>query len=133
MRYFITSLCIALALFFVTLASAQTSNPALETKAREIGQSLRCMVCQNQSINDSDAPLAEDMRNLIRKKLTEGKSKTEIIDYMQENYGDFVLLKPPVQSNTYILWFGPFLLLILLLIWFIRHAGATNTESSEPS
>ena len=133
MRYFITSFCISLTLFFVTLASAQVSNPALESEAREIGQSLRCVVCQNHSINDSDAPLAEDMRKLILKQLGEGKSKTEIIDYMQENYGDYVLLKPPVQSNTYILWFGPFLLLALLLIWFIRQAGAANTESSEPS
>ena len=132
MRYFITSLCIALA--FVFSASAQTSHSALELEAREIGQSLRCVVCQNQSINDSDAPLADDMRRLIRTQLGEGKSKTEIIDYMQDNYGDFVLLKPPVQSNTYILWFGPFLLLALLLIWFIRAAGSPKEdESSKPS
>jgi len=94
----------------------------LESLAREIGQSLRCVVCQNQSINDSDAPLADDMRKLVRKQLGEGKSKDEIIAYMQENYGDYVLLKPPVQSNTILLWFGPFLLLAGLLFWFIRAA-----------
>ncbi len=128
MKHFIISLCAALA--FVFSASAQTSNTELEMQARDIGQSLRCVVCQNQSINESDAPLADDMRKLIRKQLGAGKSKAEIINYMQDNYGDFVLLKPPVQSNTYILWFGPFLLLALLLIWFIRAAGASKAEDT---
>lgn len=134
MRHFIIFLCTALTfvfLAFVFSASAQTAGPELEAQARDIGQSLRCVVCQNQSINESDAPLANDMRKLIRKQLSAGKTKTEIIDYMQDNYGDYVLLKPPVQRNTYILWFGPFLLLALLLGWFIRAAGASKEE--EPS
>ena len=131
MKYLLTSLFMTLA--FAFSAFAQTSNPELEAQARDIGQSLRCVVCQNQSINESDAPLADDMRKLIRKQLGAGKSKIEIIDYMQDNYGDYVLLKPPVQSNTYILWFGPFLLLALLLMWFIRAASSSKEESSEPS
>jgi len=105
-----------------TIESQAIEIQVLESLAREIGQSLRCVVCQNQSINDSDAPLADDMRKLVRKQLGEGKSKDEIIAYMQENYGDYVLLKPPVQSNTILLWFGPFLLLAGLLFWFIRAA-----------
>ena len=118
-----------LVLGFVVTSAAQMSGPELDAAAREIGQSLRCVVCQNLSINESDAPLAEDMRNLVRKQLTEGKSKTEIIAYMQTTYGDYVLLKPPVQKNTILLWFGPFLLLAGLFIWFFKQARMK--ESSE--
>lgn len=127
MRRLLILLFIMLA--WISTASAQSSNPALDLDVREVGQSLRCVVCQNQSLNESDAPLAEDMRKLIRKQLEAGKTKPEIIDYMQENYGDYVLLKPPVQGNTYILWFGPFLLLLLLLLWFIRAAKSGEKET----
>ena len=118
-----------LILGFAVMSAAQISGPELDAAAQEVGQSLRCVVCQNQSINESDAPLAEDMRNLVRKQLTEGKSKTEIIAYMQTTYGDYVLLKPPVQTNTILLWFGPFLLLAGLFIWFFKQARMK--ESSE--
>lgn len=127
MRRLFISLFIVLA--WISTTAAQSSNPALDLEVREVGQSLRCVVCQNQSLNESDAPLAEDMRKLIRKQLEAGKTKPEIIDYMQENYGDYVLLKPPVQGNTYILWFGPFLLLLLLLLWFIRAAKTGEKET----
>jgi len=123
MMRFLLSICLtlSLAVSVVFSAHAQISDTDLDRRVREVGQSLRCVVCQNQSINESDAPLAEDMRKLVRKQLLEGKSKTEIIAYMQDNYGDYVLLKPPVQSNTVILWFGPFLLLACLIFWFIRQ------------
>jgi len=126
MRVFIY-LCFVLGL--AVSAIAQTSNTDIEMQARDIGQSLRCVVCQNQSINESDAPLADDMRKLVRKQLNDGKSKNEIIAYMQERYGDYVLLKPPVQSNTLLLWFGPFLLLMALLLWFIRTAKSKSPET----
>ena len=87
------------------------------------------MVCQNQTIDDSDAPLAIDMRKLVRTRLKEGDSNAEVIDYMRERYGDFVLLKPPVQSNTYILWFLPFILLIVALGWFSRAARKEEDTS----
>ena len=79
-------------------------------------------MCQNQSIDESDAPLAADMRMIVRRQISAGQSKTQIIAYMRENYGDYVLLKPPVQSNTLVLWFAPFLLVFGGLIWFIRTA-----------
>jgi len=126
MMRILLSICILLSLAFSALA--QIPETDLDNQAREIGQSLRCVVCQNQSINESDAPLAEDMRKLVRKQLLEGKSKPEIIDYMRDNYGDFVLLKPPVQNNTILLWFGPFILLIALLIWFMRQAQNSDDE-----
>ncbi|WP_416877809.1 cytochrome c-type biogenesis protein CcmH [Litorimonas sp.] len=117
---------ILLFFFWAIPAFAQTpdaslaTDPALENRAREIGQSLRCVVCQNQSIDESDAPLAQDMRKLVRERLKAGDSNEEIINFMREKYGDFVLLKPPVQSNTYLLWTLPFVLLFGGLIWFIR-------------
>ena len=130
-----TRFFIALILLF-SLAlpgSAQISNDALEAQTREICQSLRCVVCQNQSINDSDAPLASDMRNLIKQKLKEGNSQDEIIAYMRDKYGDYVLLKPPVQTNTLILWLGPFLLLALIFIWFARHVRNHASEVQDPT
>lgn len=113
------SIIIFAMLFVSGVAFAQTSvDPEMEARAREIGRSLRCVVCQNQSIEESDAVLAEDMRNLVRKRLAEGDTNEDVIDFMQDRYGDFVLLKPPVQSNTYILWFGPFILLAAMLLWY---------------
>lgn len=109
-------------------ALAQLSDGELEARAHEVSRSLRCVVCQNQSIDESDAPLAADMRKLVRDRLKAGDSNAEVIDYMQERYGDYVLLKPPVQTNTYILWFLPFGLLLLGLGWFFMRAGKSEAE-----
>jgi len=108
---------------------AQITDAKIEARAKEVGRSLRCVVCQNQTIDESDAPLAVDMRKLVRTRLKEGDSNAEVIDYMQERYGDYVLLKPPVQANTYILWFLPFLLLIGALAWFIRASTKAEIDS----
>ncbi len=102
-------------------AFAQTSDAEIELRAKDVGRALRCVVCQNQSIEDSNAPLAEDMRKLVRTRLKAGDSNAEVIGYMQERYGDYVLLKPPLQSNTYLLWFAPFLLLLGALFWFFTR------------
>ena len=110
-------------------ALAQITDAEIEARAKEVGRSLRCVVCQNQTIDDSDAPLAIDMRKLVRTRLKEGDSNAEVIDYMRERYGDFVLLKPPVQNNTYILWFLPFILLIVALGWFSRAARKEEDTS----
>jgi cytochrome c-type biogenesis protein CcmH len=79
-------------------------DPALEARARHISQGLRCMVCQNQSIDDSDAPLAHDLRLLVRRRLEAGDSDRQVIDFIVARYGDFVLLKPPVEFDTLLLW-----------------------------
>ena len=106
---------------FAQLAGPTVSaDPVLEDRAREIAQSLRCVVCQNQSIDESDAPLAQDMRKLVYSRLQDADSNEDVINFMRDKYGDYVLLKPPVQSNTYILWVMPFLLLLGGLIWFLR-------------
>jgi len=88
-------------------------DPVLEQRARDLAKELRCLVCQNQSIDDSDADLARDLRRVVREQLVAGRSDAEIIDYLTARYGDFVLLKPPVKPATWGLWFGPALVLVI--------------------
>jgi len=93
-----------------------------EQRARDIGAQLRCVVCQNQSIEESDAPLAADMRRLVREQIETGASDAEVMSFIRESYGDYVLLKPPVQSNTFVLWFCPALLVLGSGVWFVIRA-----------
>ncbi len=88
-------------------------DPALEARARDVSRLLRCVVCQNQSIDDSNAPLAQDLRILVRERLTAGDTNDQTINFIVARYGNFVLLKPPMQLNTVLLWFGPALLFAL--------------------
>ena len=94
------------------------ADPALETRARNLSQHLRCVVCQNQSIDDSNAPLARDLRVLLRERLKAGDTDEAANDYIVSRYGNFVLLKPPVQVSTLLLWFGPGIIFILALLAF---------------
>ena len=105
---------------FATTATAQISPE--EQRARDIGAQLRCVVCQNQSIEESDAQLAGDMRRIVREHLATGASDEEVISQIRDSYGDYVLLKPPVQSNTYLLWFFPFALVLASLMWFLLRS-----------
>ena len=89
------------------------TDPALEARARDISEGLRCVVCQNQSIDESDAPLAKDLRLVVREQLTLGKSDADVMAYVVTRYGNFVLLKPPVEPATWALWAGPFAVLII--------------------
>ncbi len=89
------------------------ADPALEARARAISSELRCLVCQNQSIDDSSADLAHDLRVLIRERITAGDTDAQVLQFMVHRYGDFILLKPPVKPDTYLLWFGPFVVLAL--------------------
>jgi len=88
-------------------------DPALEARARALSQELRCMVCQNQSIDDSDAPLARDLRLLVRERLQKGDSDKQVLDFLVDRYGNFVLLKPPVEPQTLLLWTVSPLMLIV--------------------
>lgn len=90
------------------LPSEQLSDPALEARARAISQELRCVVCQNQSIDDSDAPLAADLRVIVREQLRLGKTDEEAKAYLVSRYGSYVLLRPPLRPDTWLLWLGPF-------------------------
>ena len=95
------------------LPNEQLSDPALEARARHISQELRCVVCQNQTIDDSDAPLAHDLRVILRERLLAGDSDEQAKAYLVKRYGTYVLLKPPFQANTVLLWLGPFLVLVV--------------------
>ena len=92
------------------------SDPALEKRVMALSAHLRCLVCQNEDVANSNSGLAIDLRNQVREKLRQGQSEREILEYMVERYGDFVLFKPQVKSNTWLLWFGPFVLLALGLV-----------------
>lgn len=89
------------------------SDPGLEARAKALDAQLRCVVCQSQSISESDAPLAKDLRILVRERITHGDSDAQTLDYIVERYGDYVLMKPPFQSNTVFLWVFPGLALLL--------------------
>ena len=88
-------------------------NQKQELRARDISKNIRCMICQNQSIDESNAPLARDLRILIRNKIKEGKNNEEIYKFLTDRYGDFILLKPPLKSSTLALWFLPFVFFII--------------------
>ena len=121
MRYliaFLSMLAFGSAVFAVD-PSEMLADPMLETRARAISKGLRCVVCQNQSIDDSDATLARDLRVLVRDRLIAGDSDQEVVEYVVSRYGDFVLLKPPFKGATLVLWGGPvFFVLIALLAGF---------------
>src|SRR4051812_28506709 len=106
-------------------------DPALEERARALSQELRCMVCQNQSIDDSDAPLARDLRVLVRERLSAGDSDGQVIDFLVARYGEFVLLRPRMSLHTVLLWGAPFAVLIIGAIGFL--AARRRAASSEPA
>jgi cytochrome c-type biogenesis protein CcmH len=109
------------------------NNPALESRARNLSRELRCMVCQNQSIDDSEAPLAKDLRIVVRERLTKGDSDKQVLDYLVSRYGEFVLLKPPFELHTLVLWaLTPLTLLIgigALIMMARRRRGAVATPA----
>ncbi len=112
-----------IALSFAGLAIAQTDPMAdpepVAARTEAISKTLRCVVCQNQSIHDSNAPLAADMRRLVEKRVLAGDSDDEVRDYLRVRYGDYVLMRPPFQLNTWLLWLGPAVLSGLGGLWFV--------------
>lgn len=110
-------------------------DPVLEARVLRISAELRCLVCQNQTIADSHADLAQDLRRQVREMIGQGKTDREIIAFMTERYGDFVLYRPPMKSTTWLLWFGPGLLLVgglLVLILVLRRRSRLPPEAFEP-
>ncbi len=114
-------------------------DPVLESRARHISEGLRCLVCQNQSIDDSDAPLAKDLRVIVRERLTAGDSNGQVIDYLVARYGEFVLLRPVFGWHTLLLWLTPLLAVLLggFGIWRLsrrrtpKTAGLSQAEQAE--
>jgi cytochrome c-type biogenesis protein CcmH len=118
-----------------TDAASAYADPALEVRVQRITSELRCLVCQNQTIADSHAGLAVDLRNQVREMLVQGQSDAQILEFMTQRYGDFVLYRPPVKATTWLLWFGPAAMLIsgLLILYFVlRRRSRMSAEQFEP-
>ncbi|HEX2540617.1 MAG TPA: cytochrome c-type biogenesis protein [Caldimonas sp.] len=116
-------------------APAKAADPGLDARVLRIAAELRCLVCQNQTIADSDAALAVDLRRETRALLEQGKSDREVVDYMTARYGDFVLYRPPLKATTALLWFGPAILLLggaAVLILVLRRRSRLGAEAFEP-
>ena len=122
---------------FVAATSAQvqapdttSSDPALEARVKALSSELRCLVCQNQTVEDSSAPVARDMREQVRTQLAAGKSEAQVKQYMTDRFGDFVLYKPPLKATTIVLWVGPFIALAFAGWLLVRRL---RSSSSAPS
>ena len=110
------------------------ADPALEQRARDISAELRCLVCQNESIDDSDADLAKDIRVLVRERLTAGDTDDQVRQFLVDRYGEFVLLRPPVEGHTLLLWFAaPGLLVIGLMVLFVMARRRKPVPADELS
>ncbi|MGD2056864.1 MAG: cytochrome c-type biogenesis protein CcmH [Gammaproteobacteria bacterium] len=107
----------------VTLESFTFPTDAEQQHFRELIGQLRCLVCQNETLADSDADLAHDLRAEVYEMMKSGKSDSEVIDFLVERYGDFVLYNPPVKPSTYLIWYGPFVLLAIAVLLWIRAVG----------
>lgn len=115
-------------------AAPAADDPVVERRAMALAEELRCLVCQNQSLADSNAELALDLKNQIRDKVKQGESDREIVDYMVARYGDFVLYRPPLKATTLMLWFGPLILLATgLAVLFYRLSRRRKTAETELS
>ena len=112
-------------------AQPEAADPQLEKRVIKLSQELRCLVCQNETLADSRADLAEDLRSKIREQMKAGKSDKEIVAFLTDRYGDFVLYRPPVKPTTYLLWFGPFVLLIAGLALLFRYLKQRRELISE--
>ena len=132
----------AIALVLATIASSSSlavqpeemlKDPKLEARARELSRELRCMVCQNQSIDESEAPLARDLRLLVRERLSKGDPAQQVLDFLVARYGEFVLLKPPLESKTIILWALPPVALLAGAISLFFAVRRRRTVQLEPA
>jgi len=133
MKHLLAALCLLHAMAATAAISAYTFDaPEQEVRFNKLSQELRCLVCQNQNIADSNAGLAVDLRRQLHEMILAGKSDAEIVDFMTERYGDFVLYRPPLRASTLMLWLGPFILLAVsagALAWFIRRRVSITNEA----
>ena len=113
-------------------AAPLSADPALEARVLKIAEELRCLVCQNETIAASQADLAKDLRQQIREQLTQGRTQAQILEFMSQRYGDFVLYRPPLQLSTLLLWGGPFVLLLLGAIVLVMHIRRRDPQA-EPT
>ncbi len=110
-------------------AAPTAADPALEARVMALAEELRCVVCQNETLAASQADLARDLRAQIRLQLQQGRSRQEVLDFMVDRYGQFVLYRPPLQASTLVLWAGPFLLLAVAAVWLVRGVVRRRREA----
>lgn len=137
-RMLVAGLCL-LAFAAATLQPAwaadtplEFADPAQQARYQKMIADLRCLVCQNQTLADSEADLAQDLREQIYERMNRGDSDKQIIEFLLDRYGDFVLYNPPLQENTWVLWFGPFVLLAIAIAVFVRVARMSRPDGSAP-
>jgi cytochrome c-type biogenesis protein CcmH len=138
MRSFLAALLVVCAVLSMTSAIAfeidqPLDDPALEQRARELSRGFRCLVCQNQSIFDSDASLAVDLRRIVRERIAAGDSDAQVEQFLVVRYGDFVLLKPPLKPKTYLLWFGPLLIGVLAVVGVFAYFRGQRARATAPA
>lgn len=112
-------------------AATMAADPVLEARVNALSAELRCLVCQNQTVADSHAELAVDLKNQVREMMAAGKSDKEIIDYMVQRYGDFVLFRPPVKNTTFFLWFGPLMLFLIGLVLLVFNLKRRKRQTGD--
>ena len=130
-KILIAMLCLVSSVAFAQTAQPTTNDPVANQRAMALSEELRCLVCQNQSIADSNAELAVDLRRQIREQIAQGRSDTQIVDYMVERYGDFVLYRPPLKATTVVLWLGPPLLFMIGLWLLLRYLRQRRKDTVE--
>ena len=130
---FVVAFALAPAVLFAADAVPTEKDPVAAARAVALAEKLRCLVCQNQTILESNAELAQDLRNQIREQIAAGKSDKEIVDYMVARYGDFVLYQPPVKSTTLLLWAGPALLVGIGFLVLARTVRRRRARPEEPA
>jgi cytochrome c-type biogenesis protein CcmH len=122
---------------FAVQPEEMMKNPEMEKRARIISADLRCLVCQNQSIDDSNAPLAKDLRVIVRERIAAGDDDEQVVEYIVARYGNYVLLKPPLQTNTALLWFAPYLMIAaalgVMIVYFTRRPALPDDATSAAS
>lgn len=129
---FILLSCMMLSPVQAAIEAYEFKDDATEAEYKDLIDELRCLVCQNQNLAGSDADLAKDLRQQTYEMLQQGKDKQQVVDYMVNRYGDFVLYRPPLKSSTLFLWAGPFVLLLLVLIVVFIRIKKTRTVEEEP-
>jgi cytochrome c-type biogenesis protein CcmH len=122
----LAALCCSLSVAAAPIETFKFDSPDTEKVFHKLSEELRCLVCQNQNIAESNADLAKDLRLEIYTMLSEGKTEDEIVDFMVERYGDYVLYRPPFEPMTWLLWFGPLIIFIIGLIFVIRFMKSQN-------
>ena len=133
MRILLLAVFVSVSLLSINVKAIENANPQTEQRIRQLSEKLRCLVCQNQSLADSNAELAQDLRQQLREQVAAGRSDDQILDYLVQRYGDFVLYEPPFKATTVLLWIGPFVLLAAAALVLVATLRRRRRVPEEPA